>query len=190
MRGPSPFGLTVPKRTTETRTLPDPDHPGTEFTFTLGSRNFVAIARAQTCQEELIEKWVRPEDGAPPAFPVTVAEGEAPITVSDVMCQAAASVWAMQAGPEAERYSADEMLALEVTAPRVFEALIAWVGEMAERAAHAQRAPGGPGGNGSGGATERSSSLPSSKDIPTPFSATTSPIAFGASTSALRVLPD
>lgn len=178
MRGPSPFGLTVPKRTLETRAIADPDHPGTEFTFTLGSRNFVAIARAQTCQAELIEKWVRSEDHDQAAFPVKVADGEPPVYVTEVMCQAAASVWAMQGGPPEEQYSADELLALEVTAPAVFEALVAWVGELA-----AARSYGGPEGNGSGGATGRSSSLPSSADTSTQSWYITSPTASGVSTS-------
>ena len=176
----NPFALTVPKRRVETRTFADPNHPGIEFSFTLGTRNFVVISRAQSCQEELIEKWTGDDQ---PGFPVAT-DGEGPVYVDRVMCQAAASAWAMQAGPEAEQYTADEMLAFEVTAPVAFEGLMGWLAEMNADVGHPDRNGAAP-GNVSEAGMAASSWPRSPAAISTPSSSITSPTASGASTSAL-----
>src|SRR5579862_8287222 len=81
-----PFRLKRPVRTSETRTLTDPDQPGVEFTFTLrrldGAEQMVAGEEAQ----EQIQTWVTGSRDRPASqFPFV--DGQE-VQVTEALCLA------------------------------------------------------------------------------------------------------
>lgn len=125
------LGLRRPPRRVETRTFTDPAQPGKELTLTLGAQDVVVGGRASDLTQDLIEKYVHPPDETEPnAFPM---EGDEPIFLSEILCQQVGVIAESQLGPEAERYTPEEIIAVAVAMPDAWTQILAWVGGMSRR---------------------------------------------------------
>ena len=135
--------LTLPRK--QPRTITKTYHePGfaEPVTFTLQSLAedphgmVMALEQADALAAQYSENWL-PHPG-----------GDRPIQVTPRIAQDACVLAAMQAGTEEERHSPEEMIALAVTLPHVYTALLADVAELnAPAAQNGHRADGEDQGN-------------------------------------------
>lgn len=159
----------------ETRTFIDPAYPELPFTLTMAPADVLAGARMQAAAEELIAEYLEGPDGPVP-FPIAqeqeggIGEFNLDTPVESLylnrpLIESACGMWAGQAGPEAERYTPQEMVAASLTLPDAYAEALKWVGELNERR---QR------GNASSAALDPSTGPRSSSASPTPNPASSS----------------
>lgn len=130
----NPWSLERKVPAAETRTFPDPEYPGVEYTFTCrpldGCEALLMLERSQ----EYIEEWVEGKDGEAPTFPL--GGGEAVITAS--LCRTAALIETMQCGPEAERYLFADLVGIAFNSSEAWLSLQEWIGQLSSRRSNAE----------------------------------------------------
>jgi len=119
-------GLPRPARPAQTRTFTDPEQPGVEVTLTLRKIDPAEMASAMDAKEVLHSKFA--ETGFP------LLNGEV-VPLAEGLCQSLCMLELMQCGPEADRYTAEELIPLVVNLPTAGMEVLRWAGELAQSTA-------------------------------------------------------
>lgn len=109
----NPFALTRPPRKEWRVTLSDPTQPDLQPQLALTELNVIEQLAALEKAEALTQKYVKGRDQLPP-LPFPPVGGQAVEGLSERVFEAACLIERAQSGPDQDRYSAQEIVALMV----------------------------------------------------------------------------
>jgi hypothetical protein len=139
MGKPNLYALPRPRQRVETRMFSDPLQPGVAVTLTLKAPDQVMTAQFADLANIYIEQHITGgmEDGAriEPAPMMIPGGGEnAPVAVplTPGLCRTLAMLVTMQVGPEADRYTAVDLVAVMDRMPHAFDRIADWAADLVQ----------------------------------------------------------
>lgn len=114
----NPWKLKRPARPMESKDFTDPDQPGVTLTLTFQRATVAQLTDAAQNGENYTEEWAGKDIPAP--------DGGEPAQVGPALCQTIALLEALDAQPEAERYSFLDWIGISLTMPAAFMEVGNW----------------------------------------------------------------